>query len=295
MVSGLTYKMTDILFLDQDDTLGVFNHKSQFYCGFYPGAIDFVAGQASLRDVYITTRSREKDRVVVRDIEKYLSGYFGKDSIGVFREESFGPAFRYVRSDGVVRFVEDDYHERRDADPELDRRIIDEQWSLPRSPFPGETEPIEVAEKRAAVHRLAMYGRELIHKETGKPFDESTKYVNTNKFLKNLRLAKELISDDPDSLNAVLVGDVGAPPFGTGDLNAPLSDPSVPVVLMTERMRKGDWHPVEVMLDHLYKGNTAEMYDSFGLVGDGRKSVRVQGLEFRLEVEKGVRRVYCPV
>lgn len=128
--------------------------------------------------------------------------------------------------------------------------------------------------------------KKWVHKGTGIPFDESTEYrnprLNPNISLsKDLLLARRII--DPvnyENLRCVLVGD-------SGDIRYAASDPYTPIVVISERQRKGDWTSVTVALDFLFsqKETPWEMFDK---LKSQNPEVRIHGKQYELKTDSRI-------
>jgi len=278
----------DILFLDKDNTLGDFLDE-----GLYSGSARFLEKQKGQgQELYIATTACAGGREHLTEVDHLLSGYLGEEDIST-RDKP-----RYVLSNGVIREIYNDYHSRTDGllksrrdelYVEADKRA-DRLFALPHDS--SEREALQ-----QEINDFFDYWHGLIHKETGEPFDQSTKYQNPHiekgSLSKDIHLARRIISpQDPDSLRCVMVGD-------PGDAMDWISDPQTPIVVVSERVRSGDWSLVSRVLDRMYAKHVvpAQVYDAIfeeARITDDqmsfRREVKLEGHVYILENKTRTRR-----
>ncbi len=241
----------DILFLDQDGTLGDFDIKKS---GLFPGVIEFIRSQREAgRGPYIATTSSEQNRHVLSEIEPLL-GYFGRESFDACNYP------HYIAPDGTPRPIKSDFCRRKELDLDEVRGKQKEFDELFQSLEPSDHSP-ETEIRRARFFELSEWLGMLVSRKTLEPFDESTRYQNPfteRGFFKDLYLARRIIApEDYKDLRTVMVGDYG-------DLTPVFSDPETPLLIISLDTRSGNWNPVSVMLNVLYdpKAKPFEVYDA---------------------------------
>lgn len=276
----------DILFLDKDSTLG--NWASEE--GFYPGAVAFLQQQKEReRELYIATTAGESGRVHLADADHLLTDYFGREKIDGGRRSL------YCLPDGTFRVISDDYNDRI--------------WTLPKKEqdqLLAEAE--KLCDQKAATRSDAEredYQRQIdgfwetwgqsIHLQTGEPFDETTRYKNPylqqfgfSSHGKDLYLARRLISPlEYQNLRAVMVGDYG-------DAQNHSSDPFTPLVVVSKRVRAGEWNLVSTLVDLLFDNPEKMPWERFDELHTA-KTVVIQNEPYRFERNEWDSRVaYCP-
>ena len=172
--------MTDILFVDRDETI---RDKKQ---GTYPGVREFLTRERGKeRGLHIVTNSSIEGRYLVADIEELLDGYFG--------DEDFGADTYYILPDGTLKRIKDDYATRlsqssEEKQREYGRRRDDitkrfethkrSRRKLIKSGMSREDYERIENELQEETNTFYDHWQELIHRETGEPFDKSTMYKN---------------------------------------------------------------------------------------------------------------------
>ncbi len=283
----------DIIFFDKDSTLGEFE-SFRDNVGLYPNVPTFLEAQRETgRRLYVATTAGDGGRAHLADIDSLFEGYFGRQQIDA------GNVVLYVREDGVIRGIRDDYDTRISFESEERREALDAE-SLERSdrlrelPFGSDEKKALQTEIQAWFH----HWHQLLHNETRKPFDDSNIYQNPNidsgSFIKDLHLARRLISPTGyEQLRTVMVGD-------HGDRGSPASDPETPLIIISGNTRAGDWQPVSRMLDELFSDAsmpTWQVYERMfaqSTPSDEKRTLSLGGVEFSFEKgEQSERRIYC--
>lgn len=212
----------------------------------------------------------------------------------------------FLDQNGWPQFVEAHYAKRIDF-MRAERKEKLEQALLERDSVLTQLEKArlrgssEYAEKDREFAKLKRFSERLLSRNTREPFDENTRYQNPyleRQHKKDLHLARRWIAGSNFAEPyVVMVGD-------TSDKGVNVSDPSTPVVVVSDAVRRGNWVLVENILDVLLHSAVEEplkvydcLYRASSSLGD-RRSVAVEGIHYVFEVEtfEGVtsRRVYCP-
>ncbi len=260
--------MVDVLFLDKDQTLGEFVSTFGEPIGLYPNVPQFLEEQREKgRKRYITTTAGKEGKEHLTSVEHLLDGYFGSEQVD---SSGFFAGLFYIRSDGTIRSIRDDYQHRRDFLPEEQRRLTPED----------------------------RHWRELLHKETKEPFDPKTAYANPHRlfgFLKDLYLVRRLIAPvEYADLRTVMVGD-------RGDRDSVKSDLETPLVIISDAVQEGNWDLVSRAVDHLFSSpelKPFQVYDAtFETASQNgkKRAATIDGATFSLERNtRGGRFIYCP-
>lgn len=287
------------IFLDQDDTLGMFLTTGST---FFPGTREFLTNQQNRADLYLASTGSqpvcEENMAELRDI---FTGIFGREKIGTNAIDTL-----FLDQDGWPKFVETHYAKRIDLMREERRRELEEALSrrnevLTRLEGQRMRSTDEYMANEREFARLQRFSERLLHRETGKPFDENSRYENPHlegNHKKDLHLARRWIAGSKyDELHAVMIGD-------NNDKGANLSDPRTPVIVISNAVREGNWFLLENILEvilHSSQDEPARVYDGiyFASSSSGdRRSVVIGGIHYVFEVEKfrdvSSRRVYCP-
>lgn len=151
--------------------------------------------------------------------------------------------------------------------------------------------------RRVAEEYVEANPRQTVHRVNGSVLSWDLRYRNPNldggSFQKDLYIARLLIAQKvQEDLSCVMVGDSLDALFGD-------SDPSTPVIAVSQRVRQGDWSLVERPLEVLFKGpeKPHEIYDTlFRSVGGGTvRQVTIQGqtYDFTRESENSGRVIKC--
>lgn len=273
----------DILFLDKDNTLG------DWACdeSFYPGAIAFLQQQKEReRELYIATAAGEPGRVHLAEADHLLTDYFGREKI------NGGLRGLYCLPDGTFREISDDYKDRIWTMPkeESDRLLTEAERVCDRK------ESTRIASEKEDLQRqLDEFWRkcgECINIKTGEPFDESTRYQNpylkSGSHTKDLYLARRLISPlKYQDLRTVMVGD-------WGDARSYCSDPLTPLVVVSNRVRSGEWNLVSTVVDLLFNNPEKMPWQRFDDL-HAAETVVLQNENYKFQRnEWSSRLVYCP-
>ncbi len=283
----------DIIFLDKDHTLGEFDLDG---CGLYPNVKFFLEEQIEKkRQLYVTTSAYEEGRVHLKDIEYLLSGYFGKDKIGV------GDSL-YVSPDGTLKKIIDDYAERMSFLPRDEQsRKMEEISSVSDRLFELLNDSLEKEALQKQINDFFKHWNGLIHRESKEEFVGSTRYKNPNineysNHIKDLYLAKRLISPvDYLNLRTVMVGDMG-------DDSTVNSDPETPLVIISDKVRNGDWKYVSFMIDRLFNDSKEKPFKVYDCIfnslrevdSKGHRLYDLYGLKFNLKkLPNNARLIHC--
>ena len=290
----------DILFLDKDSTLGQWDKEP---IGLYPNVPEFLRSQKDkARKLYITTTAKDHREECFASVNTLLDGYFGRESIG---RERGG---LYVLPDGTIRKVDDDYQERIHS-------LSHEERSMRRHRAQERHAKIEELfdegqDQSEEYQRLQQEGRQetlhlfsAVHKQTQEPFDETTRYINPHTKTavphgKDLYLARRLIAPiGYEILRTVMVGDDGD--------KSNSSDPETPLIVVSKRVRVGDWDLVSRLTDKLFSDKTKFPWEVFDRLyaqaepeGVGR-TVSIQGVSYSMRdtvqgIEQKRRIIECP-
>ncbi|MFA6462308.1 MAG: hypothetical protein WCV90_08655 [Candidatus Woesearchaeota archaeon] len=283
---------SDILFLDKDNTLGQFGYNGT---GLFVGARAFLAAQKQLgRGLYIATTGDTFGRKKLSEIDDLLDGYFGREQIDVVHRGQL-----YLLPDGAIRKVEDDFIERKRFESPEKRAALDRE-SRKRGDRLN-TLPYDSPERAALqeeINAFFDYWRELLHKQTQESFDPSLEYKNPycRGSFKDLHLARRIISPTDYTLQRTLM--VGDP----GDAGGFISDPETPLVVVSPRVREGEWDLVTRVVNHLFNDQERKPWELFDELYSQRKNVKKNPRKVRLSNEtyemkinehKG-RLIYCP-
>src|SRR3989344_1072825 len=272
----------DILFLDKDSTLG------DWVCGdgLYPGAKEFLQHEREWgRELYIVTAAGEPGRVHLVEVDHLLTDYFGGGKIDASREGL------YCFPDGTFRIISEDYRSRIWTLPDEERKQLfaEVEKLCDQNEF-----TISDAEREYLQKQIDDFWKkwgDSININTGESFDETTRYQNpyiNGAHMKDLHLARRLISpQDFQQLRTVMVGD-------RGDADIYSSDPSTPLVVVSKRVREGEWNLVSAIVDLLFDNPVRMMWEMF----DGlhtAENVTLQNENYKFERnEWSSRLVYCP-
>ncbi len=273
----------DILFLDKDNTLG------DWACDecFYPGAVAFLRQQKEReRELYIATTAGEAGRIHVAEVDHLLTGYFGREIIDGSRRSL------YCLSDGTFISIFDDYKDRIWTLPkeESDRLLLEAEQLCDRKA----STRIDT-EKESLQQQLDEFWKkwgELISIKSGEPFDESTRYRNPHlrgaSHPKDLYLARRLISPlGYENLRTVMIGD-------RADAYSYCSDPFTPLVVVSERVRAGEWNLVSTLVNLLFDTSEKMPWEHFNELHTA-ETVILQNENYKFERnEWGSRVAYCP-
>jgi hypothetical protein len=279
-----------IVFLDKDGTLGNFGPGGK---GLYPRTSKFLKQQKrKKRKLYVVTFANAAGRAHLKGMP--LDGYFGREKLDPTTIEL------YILPNGEIRNIRDDY-ERRETFETKETRNRLRQESLERADrmqaIRGDT--AEKSRLQQEINDFFNYWRTLLHKETKKPFDEATRYQNPNDqlcFLKDLHLVRRLISPQGyDELNAVMVGD-------TLDESTVTSDPKTPLIVVSNRVRSGEWGLVEDVLDPMLSDGGTQAWERFEAlystsrpVQEARCILSLNGVDYTMKKgEYGERIIHCP-
>lgn len=265
--------MNDVTFFDVDMTLGNWDRGT----GLFPGVVEFLKLQAEKRRLYTASNSNDGGNERISKARQFFEACLGINEIDSSK-------FHYIREDGMPRLRELDYFERRKVQieeiQELEREknilddllLTDEYWQV-------ESEAANELRRKAS--ELNTYLDVYVHKETLEQFDDSTRYQNPHNkpgFYKDLLLAKRIASPKAyKDLKTVMVGD-------DGDVLAAFSDPETPLIMINNTQRQGDWNPVSVMLDLLYRSKEKpfqmfdEMYNTSVVAKDLAESFELDSM-----------------
>lgn len=282
--------LRDIIFFDKDSTLGEFGLGR---CGLYTGVKDFLQVQHDKnRELYVATSANEGGRIHIKNIEGLINGYFGKDRIGIGSE-------LYILPDGTFRKVNEDFTPRISfLSKEQETIVMDSIKHISDRLFKL-NDGFEKELLQEGINNFFEYWHGLIHKTTKEQFDESTRYQNPNVengwHTKDLYLAKRLISPaNYSKLRSVMVGD-------HSDETTVASDPETPLIIISYKVRKGNWNYVSSMIDRLFsdpKEKPCKVYDDLfasSKVNGDERVYSLEGLNFKLNIGKrgNTRWIYC--
>ena len=279
----------DVIFLDKEETLG-----SYFNAAFklYSGVREFLEVQSgrNRKKCVATTAVGDRWKSHLAPIEELLDGYFGAKEINS-ADNKF-----YLFPNMSPRNIRNDYVLRINIAP--NRKELDGKYKLmlkQRDWFSGGDKERE--ELNAKIAQFFSYWHELVHKETGQPFDESSLYRNPHSddgFYKDLFLARRLVSPtNYRDLRTIMVGD-------HKDVSAASSDPETPLIVISDQVRLGQWGIVSTMLDKLFSDAIMKPWQVYDVLGTGAlhadsKTVSIDGLAFNLErTGCNGRVIYCP-
>jgi len=283
--------LQDILFLDKDKTLGNWDSRNS---GLYPGVIDFLASQKCLgRKLYVATTGTRSSIKDCPEISPLLERYLAREDLDM---NSRGRL--YVLPDGTMRNVYDDYVDRKELESDEVRAALDNEsrergdrfWKLP----PGQ----ERDALQEEINRFFDYWGQLIHRETKLPLDTSTEYKNPSVpcLYKDLYLARRLISpQNYAEQRTLMVGD-------GGDAMGHVSDPETPLVVVSDRVRAGEWDLVARVVNHFFSDPERKPWQMFDGLYSKRKNVKKNPRKikfmketYEMEVNKyNGRIIYCP-
>jgi len=283
--------LQDILFLDKDQTLGDFVIEG---CGLYSGTKSFLEAQKQLgRALYVATTAGEGGRRHLKDIDQFLSGYFGSGQIDVTVRDRL-----YVLPDGAIHKIYDDYKERKEFEPPEKRAALDRESQergerFSKLPYGS----VKRNSLQKEINAFFEYWGQLLHRETKVPFDPSTEYKNPycKGSMKDLYLARKLISpQNYQDQRTVMVGDYG-------DSLGYASDPETPLVVISQKVREGKWDQVTRIVNYLFsdpENKPWQMFDALFEDNEGTKNKRKINFykeDYKIEVNKHQGRIiYCP-
>lgn len=285
--------MRNVVFVDKDDTLG-----SGFRNGLYPGASGFLSGQKEKqREIYVVTNAGAAGIEHLKEVSKHIDGYFGKDI-------TLNNSSLYSLEDGSFGEIWDDYGPRRKLflSIENERALTkfewwraDRIWDLQGDVTYGRAAKEELDYLQDVVNRQLGYWDQMFHKETREPFDETRRYrnpfleQNEAPYYKDLYFALRLIAPkDYETARVVMVGD-------DKDAEASMcTHPEIPLVVVSDAVREGNWGLVENALDFFYskKEKPHQTFDSSASKGT---KATINNTTYHLEVgERDERCLYCP-
>ncbi len=237
------------------------------------------------RELYITTTAGEPGRVHLAEVDHLLSDYFGREKIDA------GKRSLYCLPNGTFRVISDDYKDRI--------------WTLPKeesdhllakaNKFCDLKAATRVdSEREGLQQQIDDFWKKWgvrINIKTSEAFDESTRYQNPHiegYHSKDLYLAQRLISPkEYQDLRTVMVGD-------GGDADSYCSDPFTPLVVVSGRVRKGEWNLVSTVVDLLFDNPERMPRERFDELHTG-ETVSLQKEDYKFEVnEWNSRLIYCP-
>lgn len=262
----------DILFLDQDDTLGDFDVDKT---GLFPGVIDFIRQQhEAQRRLYVATNASEQVRSVLSEIYPFISDYFGSESID-------SNVRYYLASDGAPRKIMHDFGHRFEVlGKEAMRKLDTEFKTLADRLRPLRDQGIENKETKtlqARIQEISDYQEVLIHRITHEPFDESSSYQNPHnkyRYIKDLFLAKRRIAPQGyQALRSAMVGNFS-------DISTVWSDPETPLIVVYDKITDDHWNYVSVMLDVLF-GSSVKPFEVYDELFKASKKVNINALNHR--------------
>jgi hypothetical protein len=232
----------DVLFLDKDNTLGRWNCASP---GLFNGARDFLESQKSLgRKLYVATTGTRSSVKDIPEIASLLERYLAREDLDMKERGRL-----YVLPDGTMRNIYEDYVPREDFETTEVREALDQE-SKERADRLRKL-PLDSSERAALqkeINSFFDYWGEFLHKETRVPFDPTTEYKNPYVpcLYKDLHLARRLISPlNYAEQRTLMVGD-------NGDASGHISDPETPLVVVSDRVRAGEWSLVTIVVNHLF-------------------------------------------
>jgi len=236
-----------ILFCDVDDTLIYEDYNLK------PEVDTFIAEQAQKekRECVIASLATYSHRTYLKSIKQHLMGEFWR--------EDFNPVFGYYRlSDGSLRKVLDDYEAHptlkslREKINSAARSIFDYEQDnkvFLRKDFERLTEAGNELASSLMNEYLEIANKLLVHKETGEPLDENSRYKNSHrphsKNRKDLDLARALyLQNSPERAKSVMLGDAK-------DIYHAGSAPDMPTIVVLENLWATRSH-VRLLLDVLF-------------------------------------------
>jgi hypothetical protein len=286
--------MTDIIFIDKDNTLGDFHTGG---CGIYEGVENFLMAQNVLgRRIYVATTASQRGIIHLEKVMSLFAGYLGREQIDATHHS------KYILPDGSIRNIDDDFALRSQfCSEEEAKRLYDKLYELHRlqSSFPSDSAEYKRIEEE--LNFFLDHSCQLLHKETREPFDESRRYQNPYTLKgtmaeKDLFLARRIISPDRYiELRTVMIGD-GC------DILVPLHDPETPLIVISGDVRCGSWNIPEVIVNRLFSTPDMPWQVHDALFSEALPTSRgknrecsIDGILFTFEKgEMGERRIYCP-
>ena len=289
----------DILFLDQDYTLGNFRGDQT---GLYPHTAQFLEAEKDKgRKLYIATTAGASWRRHLASVDHLLSGYFGRELIDASLN------VLYLLPDGTVRKLYDDFQSAFDFLTLEEQRTFnqEQQERIKKKDRHSNNEEYKEAETmQEEINSVCalMYER-LLHKITKEPFDETSRYKNPHMegsvFTKDIWLARRLIApQDYASLRTVMVGD-------DGDKTSILSDPQTPLIIVSNKVQEGNWDLVSRLTDKLFSDPSQfpwQVYDELYAASqpvENKRQIVIDGIPYLMrknvnEITDRVRIVECP-
>ncbi len=180
--------MFDVIFFDKDNTLGNFYPGDP---GLFPNVTPFLRGEKDKgRKLYVTTQASEVGAAHLREIADLFDGYFGREQINTSDREF------YFRADGSVGSVRD--YESRESRLSPERKVRKWELELARKDRLDELhhDSPEVKKLQKRINDHFDYWQQILHKETGEPYDPQTEYKNphiVHRFSKDIHLARRQI------------------------------------------------------------------------------------------------------
>ena len=238
------------------------------------------------RELYIATAAGESGRVHLAEGDHLLTDYFGSEKINTSLKEL------YCLPDGIFRVISEDYKDRI--------------WTLPQEESARLlAEAKQLCDQKAAArdhslrdhwqNKIEAFWKEwgtMINIKTGEPFDETTRYQNPylgeGYHMKDLHLARRLISPlEYNQLRTVMVGD-------REDAFSYCSDPLTPLVVVSNRVRKGEWNLVSTVVDFFFDNQAKMPWQCFDELHTA-ETVVLQNENYKFQRnEWSSRLVYCP-